>query len=1372
MAFQMEQQERYPNLGAFNETHRQLLEQRRSQGESAAFLDDVETFIRRGQATGVLLHNDQDRWNAQNLLDYWANELLHAQRDAFDATLAEFNPEMAPTLPDDLCPYVGLDAFNSDQHDIFYGRSQLISRMIDKLQQNRGLIIVGPSGSGKSSAALAGLIPQIKTGAVQLENGPDSNQWHYYKPLLPGADPLANMVRVLHPAADLDAQKHSKKRLLKSPQFLAEQIAQQTDKPAVLLIDQFEEIYTLCFQDEARQAFIDNLLHLLHRPAPRHVVILTMRSDFEDILVQVPELYALFEQTQIRVTAMKASELREAIVKPAQKVGLRFEDGLVDELIHEILGEPAALPLLQFTLLKLWEKRDRSRVTWAAYRQLGGGRQALANTANALFDSLSPAEQVTARQILLHIVHPDENLKITRTRILQEDLYHIKQPPPQIDAVLEKFLEARLLRLTKGTQPGEARIEIAHEALAHTWPRLAAWLEENRVTRRRRLRLAAMAEEWQTRQQDSSLLLRGLLLEEAATFTDLNKIEEAFVAASRQEAHREQMLREAEQREKLAQAQALADEQSRRAQESSQAASRLRRLVMALAAVFLVAVAAAMAAAINSQQAENSAATAVANEQIAEQLQLTAQAGQATAVASEATTEANANLRATAEVNANQQRDSAAAAAATADAARATAIISAYAAQTQFHLATSRELAAAANEQLQSDPQLALLLALEAVNFTYTHTQTAPAEAEDALYRALQASQLQLTLSGHTDWVRDVAFSEDGSLLATTGLDTAVKVWDAQSGQEILSLMEAVQPLNSLTFSPSQPHVAAAGNDGFVYVWDVTSGRLVRRLAGDGGPIQEIAYNSDGTRLAAALSDNNIRLWDMTNGETLLRLTQGHTAAVNTVAFTTINDQELLASGGRDGLVIFWDLLAGTAVANLPPQTTADDNPIPINSLAFSPDGSRLVTGLDNNTARVWDVASKELLATLSGHTSAVFSVTYSPDGRFLATASQDSTAKVWDGQTHQAIFSFAGHSSTISAVTFSPDGTQLATASQDGTAKVWNTQPALDIVTLSGHSAPVKSAAFSPDGAWIATAGEDKTVKIWAADSGLLWQTLTGPNDLVNDVAFSSDGRFLAAASSDWNGWVWDAVTYEVSAVFQQHQGPVTAVQFSPDNSLLATASQDGKARLWSLENGRVSLELDHAAPILDLAFSNDGRQLATAGSGGVIRLWDTATGEAINALTGHAGAVNSLAYSPIGEQIASAGSDGTIKLWELINGRVILSLSGHTGSVLGVAYSPDGRFLATASVDRTAKLWDARTGQVLRTLLGHTSTVHSVAFSGDGRFLITTSTDRTAQVIELKTLGELLERGQAIVTRRLTAAECRQYLRGEPCLMGALDQ
>lgn len=1365
----MEKQARYPNLTALRTAHRRLLERRRQAGKTPDFLDDVESFIQRGQAAGVLLNSDDDRLNAQNLLDYWANELYHAQRDTADTTLAEFNPDEAPHLPDSFCPYVGLESFSPDKHDYFFGRDPLITEMVARLQENRALMLVGSSGSGKSSAVLAGLLPQLQAGAV-----PGSENWRYYPPLMPGAAPLANMLRLLQPDQASDPQwvQAETAKLHQSPDYLTRQINQTGPETAVLLIDQFEELFTLCYNDKVRRAFVNNLLHLLQVPAPRHTVILTIRSDFENILVQIPDLYALFEQSQVRVTAMKASELRQAIVKPAEKVGLIFEDGLVDELIHEILGETAALPLLQFTLLKLWENRDRNRVTWAAYHRLGGGRQALANSANDLYNHLVPDEQAAVRQIFVRLMRPDEALKITRVRRLRQDLYKINAAPELIDRALDKLIQARLLRLTEDAASATVQVEIAHETLAQTWPRLIGWLEEDRVARRRRLRLAAMAEEWQARGHDDSTLLRGLLLAEAATYNDLNKIEAAFVAASRQEVHRDQLAREVSQREKLAQTKKLYEEQAQRTEETSRAAVRLRRLAVILAGVFVVAVIAAISATWNNQQARDNAATAVANEQIADSLRATAQASEATAVAGNATAsalrrtaQAEANRRATAEADARQQQDAAEQAARAAENASATAVASAAEAETQSRLAAARELAAAALDQLNSDTQLGLLLALEAVNITYAVDQTAPAEAEEALYRALQASQLQLTLSGHTDWVRDVAFSEDGALIATAGLDTAVILWDANTGQKLQTFTAPTRALNSLAFSPNRPHLAAAGDDGIVYVWDWTSGRLIRQLKGEGGTIQDIAYDKDGNRLAAALKNRTVRIWDMTNGEALLHLTLGHDRRVNAVAF--IPNSEQLASAGADGRVIFWNLLTGTAVPsdNLPPAT-ANGAPIAINSLAFTPDGTQLATGLDNGDVVVWDNAAHTQLVTLPGHSSFVFSVAFSGDGRFLASAGGDGTAKVWETATRQLAFTLSGHNSAVSAVAFSPDSARLATASQDGTAKVWNTQPALDVITLTGHRAAVNAAVFSGDGRFLATASDDSTVKIWDAASGALRQTLTDPNNAVNDVTFSPDGTWLAAGGADQNGWVWDTATGDLARVFQQHDAPINVVRFHPDGTLLATAGEAGVVRLWSMENGRLSASFNHDAAVQGLAFHPDGDRLASAGDDGLIQIWDIDSGEPIQTLAAHADAVNSIQFSPDGTRLVSAGSDGTAKLWDATSGALLHTFAGHTGAVHSVSFGAGGR-LATAGVDRTVKLWDVTSGQLLRTLSGHTSTVNSVFFSPDGAMIATASADRTAQLIRILSLGDLFTLGQNRATRLLNREECTQYLRGEDCLM-----
>jgi F0F1-type ATP synthase assembly protein I len=290
---------------------------------------------------------------------------------------------------------------------------------------------------------------------------------------------------------------------------------------------------------------------------------------------------------------MHAGELREAIEKPAQNVGLKFEEGLVDQLIREILGEPAALPLLQFALLQLWDNRERNRITWESYRQLGGVMEALAKTADNLYENLLPEEQVTARRILLQIVRPSEGLEVTRNRVLRKSLYVGGEAFDRIDRVLEKLVQSRLVHLTKGETPEEDQVEVAHEALVRNWPRLVEWLEDERVVLRRRQRLATQATQWDARGRidDDSVLLRGWLLDEAKNFTDLNELEATFVQASETAVRKAEKEEEDRRQRELSQAQELARRAEMIAEEQKARADTQKRLIVALVILFALTVA-------------------------------------------------------------------------------------------------------------------------------------------------------------------------------------------------------------------------------------------------------------------------------------------------------------------------------------------------------------------------------------------------------------------------------------------------------------------------------------------------------------------------------------------------------------------------------------------------------------------------------------------------------------------------------------------------------------------------------------------------------------------------------------------------------------
>ena len=352
--------------------------------------------------------------------------------------------------------------------------------------------------------------------------------------------------------------------------------------PTVLVVDQFEELFTLCTDEATRQAFANNLLRLTQASGPRHTVILTMRTDFESFVMRLPGFQPFFEKALVRVTPLNAAELRDAIEKPAEAVGLKFEEGIVEALLHDILGEPAALPLLQFTLYKLWQHRDRNRITWEAYRRLGGGRLALARSADELYDSLIPEEQVTARRILLRLVRPGEGLEVTSNRIRRDALYQTGEARDRVNRVLQRLLDAQLLRVTEGDTSADVQVEVAHEALVRNWPRLVEWLDEERERLRERLRLTEAAEQWEQVGRDSGALLRGALLESVRRYTDLNDLESEFVRASQLAKLEAQRAEEAARQREIEQARRLAEEQRQRADTEAQWATYQARIAARL----------------------------------------------------------------------------------------------------------------------------------------------------------------------------------------------------------------------------------------------------------------------------------------------------------------------------------------------------------------------------------------------------------------------------------------------------------------------------------------------------------------------------------------------------------------------------------------------------------------------------------------------------------------------------------------------------------------------------------------------------------------------------------------------------------------------
>ncbi|QDT98029.1 WD40 domain-containing protein [Gimesia aquarii] len=463
---------------------------------------------------------------------------------------------------------------------------------------------------------------------------------------------------------------------------------------------------------------------------------------------------------------------------------------------------------------------------------------------------------------------------------------------------------------------------------------------------------------------------------------------------------------------------------------------------------------------------------------------------------------------------------------------------------------------------------------------------------------------------------------------------------------------------------------------------------------------------------------------------------QGHLSKVISVAFSP--DGTRIVSGSWDNTVKIWDATQGQEIRTLKGHKGR------VNSATFSPDGTRIVSGSNDNTVKIWDAAQGQEIRTLKGHTSGVTRVAFSPDGARIVSSSFDHTVKIWDATQGQELITIRGHSKYVTSVAFNPDGTRIVSGSNDNTVKIWDAAQGQEIRTLKGHTSTVSSVAFSPDGTRIVSGSHDNTGIIWDTKQGRELITLKGHTDSVTSIAFSPDGTRIVSGSWDFTMKIWNAAQGQEIRTLKGHTSSVSSVAFSPDGTRIVSGSRDNTVKIWDATQGQEIRTLKgHTDRVTSVAFSPDGTRIVSGSGDKTVKIWDAAQGQEIHTLKGHTSSVSSVAFSPDGTRIVSGSWDNTVKIWDAMQDQELITLKGHTDRVTSVAFSSDGTRIVSGSNDNTVKIWDAAQGQEIRTLKGHTSGVRSVAFSPDGARIVSGSGDKTVRIWDAT-------QGQELVTLR----------------------
>lgn len=1082
-------------------------------------------------------------------------------------------------------PYKGLKKFEPEDTDLFFGRDQFLAGLVNDLEQTNFILLLGASGSGKSSVVRAGLIPWLQ------------QKWgkHFVSLMFtPDRDPFESLY------GSLLSRGYSQSQAELARTGKVDTLSQvvKTLKPAesfwLIFIDQFEELFTIS-EDDKRDLFIRSLVKLSKERVsdPPIRIVATMRADFLDQLDSAPAnlLARITEKHRPLITQMQSDELRLAIEQPAAHHGVVFETGLVEQIIKEVQGQAGCLPLLQYTLDRLWETELQAAtfqtrtLTISTYRQLGGVRGALQQRVDQVYSALPEAEQLAAQRIFLKLVGIGGNAEAgIEWQPVRRRAYRMEFSTGLEQKVLTQLINENLLISNRPAQSQASTVEIVHETLLSSWAMLRDLIQNNRKAIADSNRIQEQWQQWQqTKSEDDllrgSLLVRALELKEDETFQQVlygfGAGEEQFIRRSMEWHNRER-----------------------------------RRTIVGLTIVAALIAAAAIFAGFQWRQSERQFILSMSKR--SESLSDSEQGFNALI----------ASLRSGRELQRVRWMQLKPDVERQVLTALQNAVYGVRESNTlEGHKGAVNSVSFSRNGQTLAssgadgtvklwDSHGKLLKALKAhndaivynISFSRDGQTLVSANADGTIQLWSLDGTLLKTISGHTGAVYRVNFSPDGQTLASASADGTIKLWKLDG-----SLTQTVKVSNKAVlrvgFSPNGQELITTSDDGNIKFWS-KDGRELAHLFQE-GVVYHAIFSPDGKTIASGGGDTMVRLWS--KDAILLRTFQGYTEGILGLAFSP--DGQTIASASEDGTITLWK---GDSIWAHTLQGHTDK----VTDVIFSPDGKIIASASHDKTVKLWR-RDGALLKTLTGHTDVVHGISFSPDGKTIASASWDKTVKLWNVEDGHLLKTLTGHSGKVYGISFSPNGKMLASASNDGTIKLWALNGDV-LKTLYGHTDVIHNVSFSHDGKLLASASHDRTVKLWRVEDGKLLRTFIGHTNWVHQVNFSPDDQLIVSASWDRTIKLWKVEDGSLVKTFSGHTDKALGVSFSPDGKTIASSSDDKTLKLWKLDGTLIATLRGHNEAVHKVSFSPDGKNLASASYDSTIILWDIENRDNLDALLG----------------------------------------------------------------------------------------------------------------------------------------------------------